>query len=50
MFGSLLKLSQCTCTGFAAVEEGNEERTEEGTEEVENNAGGGDLKDELKAE
>ena len=42
-------MSQCTYTGFAAVEEGNEEGTEEG-ENNEEEEGGGDLKDELKAE
>ena len=41
-------MSQCTHTGFAAVEEGNEEGTEEGENNEEEE--GGDLKDELKAE
>ena len=40
-------MSQCTCTGFAAVEDGDEEETEEGENNEEE---GGDLKDELKAE
>ena len=40
-------MSQCTYTGFAAVEDEDEEGTEEGEKKEEE---GGDLKDELKAE